>query len=240
MAREREEQGQNKAPQDQLTTGSAHPASQDVEFTADSMTVRYGEQTLYLRKRESDQALSLQVRYQEGIVFAAAFIPHPETKTVAVKQNFEVAPLPPVGDTPQPRTEPLAVTQEQLLTQEAGEYPEITIEGWPVRAGHYDRDKHTYHLRIAHHPNPNDRETGVFYDLLASGEKAKECFAVRVTDKSRAVHVTGELHTRMMRKRSGGMQEVREIQIDSLEKLPQGQVDSPDLYNEKRTLADLE
>ncbi len=230
MAREREERGRNKEPQARQRQDLEHPP------LTEPVVVFDGKNSITISHNQEQNRTEVYFTAGEWLLQSSAMMPNTD---IVNRSHHEKRTRPTPGAQKEPEKQ--AVTQEQLLAQEQGEYPEITIEGWPVRAGSYKKDEQTYRLRIAHHPNSDERDkVAVFYDLLAEGEKAKECFAVRVTDISRAVHVTGELHTRMTKKRGGGMQEVREIQIDSLEKLPQGQVDSPDMYHEKRTLADLE
>src|SRR5204862_6974831 len=55
-------------------------------------------------------------------------------------------------------------------------HPLITIDGYAVRAGKYQKDaqtgKRTYSLTLAHHPDPDNRKEVIYYDLVAEDEKA--------------------------------------------------------------------
>jgi len=129
-------------------------------------------------------------------------------------------------------------TQKELLAEQENEHPPITIEGRSVRGASYDKEKQTYRLVLAHHPNPNDLKEAVYYDLIAQGDKARECYAVRVTTKGIAVHVTGDEVSHMGRKKDGGEERQKIIRIDTLEKLPPGQLDSSEIRREKVPLPD--
>ncbi len=124
--------------------------------------------------------------------------------------------------------------------KEASEYPPITIEGYPVGPHKYNKETRHYSLTIAHHPNPNNRKGEVvYYDLVADGEKAVECFALRITDTRLPVHATGDDLSRMVKKKRGvGERMVREVRLDSLE-IIHGRLDSPTILRQKIKLANM-
>ena len=116
------------------------------------------------------------------------------------------------------------------------EYPAITIGGNPARAARYDREKRTYVLRLAHHPDANARTLANFYAVVARGEKADEFFKLFVTDTRMQLHITGSDISETVKKHKGtaGI-----IEADSIE-IIHGRRASSDILAEKVRLADRE
>jgi len=76
-------------------------------------------------------------------------------------------------------------------------------------------------------------------DLIADGEKAVECFALRITDTRLPVPATGDDLTHMVKKKRGeGERVVREVRLDSLG-IIHGRQDSPIILRQKIRLANM-
>ncbi|GHO85202.1 hypothetical protein [Dictyobacter formicarum] len=134
-----------------------------------------------------------------------------------------------------PATQHPSVT-EQLPPMEATRQPEaspITLEGYPVRQAHFDKDKRVFSLTIAHHPDPKDRKQVAYYELIAEGEKAAECLSVGISETRIPVHVTGDDLTHVVKKKNGAEKIVHQIRVDSLEKIKERRADRPDVLPEK-------
>lgn len=113
---------------------------------------------------------------------------------------------------------------------QAPEREEITIEGNPVRPAKYDKNKHTYNLRLAYHPNPQDRTVAEFYNVVAEGERADDFFKLFITDTRLQLHITGEdiSNTTKLDKGTKGL-----IRADNIEKLQPGQRASSEIMRWK-------
>jgi hypothetical protein len=103
--------------------------------------------------------------------------------------------------------------------EKSPEHPEITLEGNPAKAAKYDKEKHTFLLRFAHHLNPQERTVAQFYDVVAEGEKADDFFKLFITDTRMQLHITGWDVSQGARLYKG-TQGI--IKADSIEKLPPG------------------
>ncbi len=134
--------------------------------------------------------------------------------------NAETAQLPKIEQTTEP------------------EHPPITLEGVPVRGAKYDRDKQKYTLILAHHPDPANRKTAVYYEITAEGIKAEELYIAYVTDSRVPVRVTGHDHSYTQTRKGKPEKSVRLINGESIEKIRE-RWDSPDILPEKVRLADL-
>ena len=71
------------------------------------------------------------------------------------------------------------------------EHPAITIEGNPAFKHKLEKDH--YSLRLAYHPDPKNTGEALFYNIVASGEKAQEFYGLYITDTRMQLHVTGDL-----------------------------------------------
>jgi hypothetical protein len=177
-------------------------------------------ETLFLRVSKGEQAL-----------FTAALLPDNQ-----VHVAFGVGTAATL-----PETTTLLATGE---TKQAPEHPAITIEGFPVCGAKYDKDektgKRTYSLTLAHHPDPNRRkEEVVYYEIVAEGDKAEECYRAYVTDSRTPVRITGDDYSYTQQRKNKPDRIVHKIQADSVEKI-KGRLDSPDILHEKVRLSDLQ
>ena len=77
------------------------------------------------------------------------------------------------------------------------EYPEVTLEGRVAKdAGafggvKYDKEKHTFSVRIAHQYNPGNPHEADYYNIEASGEAADSAYSLYLNNKGVAVRVGG-------------------------------------------------
>ena len=160
--------------------------------------------------------------------------------TTAVTAENDIHFVTPVNK--KPAEQPAATSeQEQQPAVEQKELPAlpITIEGYPVHAHSYDKEKQHYNLTIAHHPNPKDRKEVVYYDLVAEGEKAEEFYALRITETRTPVHVTGtdRSHEVSKKGKSGEKKMIHRVDAESIEKI-YGRTDNSEVLREKVRLAD--
>jgi hypothetical protein len=112
------------------------------------------------------------------------------------------------------------------------EHPAITIEGNPVFKHKYNEEipplpPYSYLLRLAHHIDPKHPAAAQFYNIIASGEKAKEFYGLYITDTRMQLHITGSDITETVKKHKGtaGI-----IEADSIE-IIHGRRASPEIKN---------
>ncbi len=115
------------------------------------------------------------------------------------------------------------------------EYPAITLEGNPAFANKYDPKKHTYLLRLAYHPNPKNTKEALFYNVVASGEKAEAFYGLYITDTRMQVRVTGDDISDTVRKREGTAGTIKAESIEII----RGRKAGSEILHEKVRLSEL-
>jgi hypothetical protein len=212
----------------QITNSEPTPLPARVEDDTHQVLVQKNESgTLFVRVAQGEQ-----------MIFTAAVSNEQDVSLAFADGRRVIFPAHQTKDDRLPQ-----ITNQQGEEQEkTPEHPPITLEGYPVRPAKYTVDESTgkkaYKLIIAHHPNPKERKQVVYYDLAAEGAKAEECFKAGITDTRVPVHATGDDLSRVVRKKDGSEKIVHAVRVDSLEKIRERRVDSPDILREKVRLRD--
>lgn len=174
--------------------------------------------------------LLLKVESEGITIFTASVAPDNRVHVVFIASTQ-------AGDkatsTPRPLLDTENAQEQKTLERE---HPLITIEGVPIRGARYNKEKRTYSLTIAHHPNAENRKEAVYYNIVAEGEKAEELYKAYVTDSRTPVRVTGNDASFTLARKGKPDKRVYKVQADSIEKI-KGRWDSPKILPEKVKLA---
>ena len=117
------------------------------------------------------------------------------------------------------------------FTQSAGDPG--NWDQYTVRPTSYHLETGKYKLTIGFHPTSDPKDT-VYYDTIATGEKAQELSSLGIESTKFAVRISGNDLSREVSKKTGGKRMVHEIQAEVIERLPYRQRPITEIIRTKR------